>query len=387
MNFEELKELTNNIIKYGIEVKDKEHLKEIYQYNDYNILFNELNEILDKCEIPHLKLCYAFAYYIGFFNINSEQNINELPNIKKLESYKYLKGGLMLYFKDEMKIKYNYPKVTPYHDKYYFVANWYPLPFSIHYSLINLLNWIYIHDEEQFYKLISSEKHNQIFLSTLKGVIIRNFEINPNYLYQTCDDELKLYGLFNYLLYPYTDYRENLNLTDEELSIWRFNITLIQRINNKKLIEIVVNYIKYKETKKIPPELLNIIKDNLEQFYTEYDKVETLNINEIHQLYSIKDYSFLSRSRLFELILKKLKLKLSREHITINENDWKNFLQDLNSDELKKLLKLMEELKNNLKYTSELDKEIRFKNYLIDTQKYDKINELTYVIINLQHSH
>ena len=112
-----------------------------------------------------------------------------------------------------------------------------------------------------------------------------------------------------------------------------------------------------------------------------------LNINEIHQLYSIKDYSFLSRSRLFELILKKLKLKLSREHITINENDWKNFLQDLNSDELKKLLKLMEELKNNLKYTSELDKEIRFKKYLIDTQKYDKINELTYVIINLQHSH
>ena len=41
----------------------------------------------------------------------------------------------------------------------------------------------------------------------------------------------------------------------------------------------------------------------------------------------------------------------------------------------------MEELKNNLKYTSELDKEIRFKKYLIDTQKYDKINELTYVII------
>lgn len=381
MNFEELKELTNNIIKHGIEVKDKEHLKEIYQYNDYDSLLNELNEILDKCEELRLKLCYAFAYYIGFFNINSEQNINELPNIKELESYKYLKGGLMLYFKDKMNIKYDYPKVTPYHDKYYFVANWYPLP-SIHYSLINLLNWIYIHDEEQFYKLISSEKHNQIFLSTLKGVIIRNFEINPNYLNQTYDDELKLYGLFNYLLYPYTDYRENLNLTDEEQSIWRFNITLIQRINNKKLIEIIVNYIKYKETKKIPPELLNIIKDNLEQFYTEYDKVETLNINEIHQLYSIKDYSFLSRPRLFELLLKKLKLNLSREHITINENDWKNFIQDLNSDELKKLLKLMEKLKNNLKYTSELDKEIRFKKYLIDIRKNDRINELISLFSN-----
>jgi len=36
----------------------------------------------------------------------------------------------------------------------------------------------------------------------------------------------------------------------------------------------------------------------------------------------------------------------------------------------------LEESKNNLTYTSELDKEIRFKKYLIDTQKYDKINEL-----------
>ena len=382
MNFEELKKLTNKILKNGIEIKDKEYLKEIYQYNDYNILFKKLNEILNKCKTPRLKLCYAFAYYIGFFNINSEQNINELPDIKKLESYKYLKGGLMLYFKDEIKIKYNYQKVSPYHDKYYFVANWYPLPFSIHYSLINLLNWIYIYDEEQFYKFIISEKHNQIFLSTLKGLIIRNFKINPNYLYQTYNDEIKLYGLFNYLMYPYTDYRENLNFTNEELSIWRFNIRLIQRINNQKLIEIIINYIKYKETKKIPLELLDIIKDNLEQFYTEYDKVEALNMNEIHQLYFIKDYSFLSRHRLFELILKKLKLKLSREYITINENDWKIFLQDLDNDELKKLLKLMEELKNNLKYTSELDKEIRFKKYLIDTQKYDKINELISLFSN-----
>ena len=65
MNFEELKELTDKIIKNGIEITDKEYLKELYQNNDYNIIFNELNEILINCETPHLKLCYTLLYIRG----------------------------------------------------------------------------------------------------------------------------------------------------------------------------------------------------------------------------------------------------------------------------------------------------------------------------------
>lgn len=375
MNFEELKELTDNMIKNGISIKDKEYLKELYQNDNYDALFNELNEILINCETPRLKLCYTFAYYIGFFNINSEQNIYELPNITELESYNYLRGGLMLYFKDEMKIKYNYSKVTPYHNMYSFVANWYPRPFSTHYSLINLLNWIYLYDKKQFNKLIFNEKHNHIFLSTLKGLIIKNFKIDSTFINQAYNDNLKLYGLFNYLLYPFTD-TENLNLNDEEVNIWRFNIKLIKKIKNEKIIKIIIDYIKFKETRIIPLELLDIVKDNLEQFYKEYDEVKILNINEIKQLYSIKHLPFLSKSRLFESMLKKLKLKLSEEHITINESDWEKFLDNLDINEIKKILKLLKEMKNNLKYTSELDKEIRFKKYLIDIQKYDKFKEL-----------
>lgn len=375
MNFEELKELTDKIIKNGIEITDKEYLKELYQNNDYNIIFNELNEILINCETPHLKLCYTFAYYIGFFNINSKQNIYELPKIIELESYNYLKGGLMLYFKDEMKIKYNYEKATPYYNKYSFVANWYPRPFSTHYSLINLLNWIYLYDEKLFNKLIFSEKHNHIFLSTLKGRIIRNFKINPKYINWKCNDDIKLYGLFNYLLYPYANVG-NLNLKKEEFNIWRYNIKLINRMDTEILIKIIIDYIKYKETKIIPLELLDIVKDNLKHFYKEYDEVKILNINEIHQLYSIKHWSFLSKSKLFELILKKLKLKLSEEHITINEKDWKKFLDNLDIDEINKILRLLKEMRDNLNYISELDKEIRFKKYLIDIRKYYKINEL-----------
>ena len=375
MNFEELKKLTGNIIKNGIEIKDKEYLKELYQNDNYDTLFNELNEILINCETPRLKLCYTFAYYIGFFNIDSKLNIYELPNITELESYNYLKGGLMLYFKDEMKIKYNYLKVSPHHNKYSFVDNWYPKPFSTHFSLINILTWIYLYDEKQFNKLIFNEKHDHIFLSTLKGLIIKNFKMNPNYVNQVYNDDLKLYGLFNYLLYPFTN-TNNLNLSDEEVNIWRFNIKLIRKIKNEKIIKIIIDYIKFKETKIIPLELLGIVKDNLEQFYKEYDDVEILNINEIHHLYSIKNLSFLSKSQLFESILKKLKFKLSEEYITINESDWETFLDNLDINEIKKILRLLKEMKNNLKYLSELDKEIRFKKYLIGIGKYNKFNEL-----------
>lgn len=45
-------------------------------------------------------------------------------------------------------------------------------------------------------------------------------------------------------------------------------------------------------------------------------------------------------------------------------------------NETMKIRTLLEESKNNLTYISELDKEIRFKKYLIDSRKYDKINEL-----------
>ena len=73
MNFEELNELTDKIIKNGIEIKDKKYLKQLYENNDYDMLFNELDEILINCESPRLKLCYTFGFYIGFFNINSEK--------------------------------------------------------------------------------------------------------------------------------------------------------------------------------------------------------------------------------------------------------------------------------------------------------------------------
>lgn len=253
--------------------------------------------------------------------------------------------------------------------------------FSTHYYLKTLLRWIYLYDKKQFYTLLFNEKHNHIFLSTLKGFIIENFKINPEYVYWESNDNIKLYGLFYYLMYPCIN-ADNLGLNEDELNEWNFNKRLIPKINNKQLIKIIIDYIKCKETKMIPNELLEIIKNNQEQFYKEYDKIEILNINELNHLYQIKQSSYLSEMKLFEILLKKIKLKLSEEHITINEIDWKNFLNLLNTHELKKILQIMKEIQNDLKYTSELDKEIRFKKYLIDTGKYNKINELIKIYDN-----
>ena len=48
----------------------------------------------------------------------------------------------------------------------------------------------------------------------------------------------------------------------------------------------------------------------------------------------------------------------------------------MNSSEIKQVRKLIINTKNNLKYVSELDKEIRYAKYLIDNAKSEKFDEL-----------
>ena len=62
--------------------------------------------------------------------------------------------------------------------------------------------------------------------------------------------------------------------------------------------------------------------------------------------------------------------------ITIDLNDWDVFLSLLNQYELIQIKKLINSLKNDLVYVSELDKEIRYAKYLIDFNKREKFDEL-----------
>lgn len=93
---------------------------------------------------------------------------------------------------------------------------------------------------------------------------------------------------------------DNFSLNEEELNIWNFNKTLIPKINHSNIIKIILDYIRFKETEIVLIELLEIVKDNIERFYKEYDELKILNINELNHLYLIKQGSFLSDSRLFK---------------------------------------------------------------------------------------
>lgn len=58
-----------------------------------------------------------------------------------------------------------------------------------------------------------------------------------------------------------------------------------------------------------------------------------------------------------------------KKYITIDLNDWEVFLSLLNQNELIQIKKLINSLKNDLVYVSELNKEIKYAKYLIDFNK------------------
>ena len=372
MNINELNELSDKIIKNGIDIRNKDYLKKLYETNNFNLEIKKLDELIEECE-NYEKLVYTFAFYIGFFNLNSEINIEELPHINEVQSYGYLRGSLTKYFKDELKLKYNYFPVRPHFNMYSFVARWYPQPFAIHYSLEIILNWIYVHDEKFIYKLLFKEEHNYIFLATLKGRVIKDFKLNEYYVDFNCE-KLKLYGLFHYLMYPYTDEYYNLDL-NEKKEIWKNNSKIINLIDLDELMIMIVDLIKFKETKQIPYEILLKILNNLEKFYEEFEKTNIINIYELTQFCRFNRQLY-SKIKLFRLIIKKLKNLLNRKHIGIDNYGWESFVSTLNFDELTSIRTLLDETKNNITFISELDKELRFEKFLIDTNKYKKIGEL-----------
>lgn len=373
MDLNQLKNLSEHIIKNGIKIADRKYLEELYLEDGLEVMFNKLEELVKDCNLYYKQL-YTFSFFIGFFNLNSEIDITNLPDIKDLNSYVYLKGALMRYFKDELKIKHNYHSIQPYFNTYSFVANWWPRPFSIHFSLINLLNWIYLYDQTFFFKLFFKEKYNYLFLSLFKGRIVKNFKIKEENIDYRCET-LKLYALFEYLLFPY-DYSNNISLNEEELEIWNYNLSLIKKIDNDNLIQIILDFIRYEKTKKIPSELIDILENNSELCYIKLENMHIPNIRELKRLYALENLSFKSENKFFEILLMKLKYMLTKKFITINNLDWRNFLIELETNEIKEIKDLIFKIKNDLKYICELDKEIRFEMYDLDMKKLSALNEL-----------
>ncbi len=359
------------IFSEGLDINESDFLNDIYNISDFKSnenYFEDLVKTIRQKDKPK----YAFAFYIGFLNLVNKEEVRNLQDITKFNSYSYLKGSLIQYFKGHMNIDYGYYPIKPYHNYYSFVNEWWPRPFSISESFIKLLNWIYNYDRKFFYELMFEEEFNYIFMSLFKGVIIKNFNVEEEYLDYECSDELKFYIIFNYLVEPFI----NVNERQFDFEVWKFNYNILKNIKLDLLITIILDYIKSPRISIILLDIVNLLKKNFNIFYQIFCQLEIKNIRELCKLFDILTKLDIVSENQFNIFLEKLKNMFMKKCITIDLNDWDVFLSLLNQYELIQIKKLINSLKNDLVYVSELDKEIRYAKYLIDFNKREKFDEL-----------
>lgn len=371
MNFNDLDMIYEKIFSEGLDINESDFLDDSYNISDFKSnenYFEDLVKTIRQKDKPK----YAFAFYIGFLNLVKKEEIRNLQDITKFKSYSYLKGSLKQYFKGHMNIDYGYYPIKPYHNYYSFVNEWRPRPFSISESFIKLLNWIYKDDRKFFYDLMFMEEFNYIFMSLFKGVIIKNFKVEEEYLHYECNDNFKFYIIFNYLVEPFTTVSE----LQFDFEAWKFNYNILKNIKLDLLIKIILDYIKSPRVSEILLDIVNILKKDSNIFYQIFCQLEINNIRELYNLFDILTKLDILSENQFNIFLEKLKNMFMKKYITIDLNDWDVFLSLLNQNELIQIKKLINSFKNDLIYVSELDKEIRYAKYLIDFNKSEKFDEL-----------
>ena len=104
--------------------------------------------------------------------------------------------------------------------------------------------------------------------------------------------------------------------------------------------------------------------------------LEIKNIRELYYLFEILTKLEIVSENKFNIFLDKLENMFTEKYITVDLMDWNIFLSLLNEEELIQIKKLIINVKNDLVYVSELDKEIRYTKYSIDINKSEKFNEL-----------
>ena len=96
MNAEDLNRIASKIASEGIEVNDKDSLRDIYDFDDFDKLFSEFDCLIDK--IKYKKQEITLIFYLGLFNLIDSSKIKLLCDVPKLKSFDLLKGGLIRYF-------------------------------------------------------------------------------------------------------------------------------------------------------------------------------------------------------------------------------------------------------------------------------------------------
>ena len=148
------------------------------------------------------------------------------------------------------------------------------------------------------------------------------------------------------------------------------------------LIQIILDYIRYSETKKIPCSFLETIEENEEIFFEKFKSLELYNLNELNSLIEPLKKIYINQDKLFQLIIKKLEKLFTEKYIHIKNYEWEHFLKLIPQNNVSLIINLLERLIRDLTYISELDREIRYKKYLIEEKKEKELKELKKVCEN-----
>ena len=141
MDKSDLNILVKKIASEGIQIINKDFLKDIYDINDLKSSFDEFDNIIK--EIEYKKHEITLIFYLGLFNLIDFNEVKSLGDIRKLKSYSLLKGGLIKYFLGHIKITYKSPKVPFYRNYFSFIDRWFSYKVFPMKPLFSLLNWIY----------------------------------------------------------------------------------------------------------------------------------------------------------------------------------------------------------------------------------------------------
>lgn len=367
MDKNDLSIITNKIASEGIEIKNKDSLKDIYNLNDLKSSFDEFDILIDEFK-NNQELTLIF--YLGLFNLIDFTEVKSL-DIKKLDSYRLLKGGLMRYFLGHLKITYKSPEITFNRNYFESIDQWYGYKLHPMKPLFSLLKWIYRDDKKFFFDLFFKDSSNYLFITLVHGGIIENFEFDEKYIKFDCGDEIKLYAIFYYLINPYY------HLQNYDVENFKSDLSLIMKIPLNFLMKIALDYIKSRYVKMIPMEFIDMIKENDALFYETFNRMKIYNFRELQSfLFLLKHGSVNFQHTFFKCILKKLESLLTDKYIHIKITDLKLFYSDLTKKQISQVIQLLVKIKENLVFISEFDLQVRFEKYIIDIRKYEQLTEL-----------
>lgn len=368
MDKNDLNIIANKIASEGIEIKNKDSLKDIYNLNDLKSSFDEFDILIN--EVKFKKQEVTLIFYLGLFNLIDFTEIKSW-NIKKLDSYPLLKGGLIKYFLGHITITYKSPEISFNRNYFTFIDQWYSYKLHPMKPLFSLLNWIYRDDKEFFFDLFFKDKTNYLFITLIHGGIIEDFKFDEKYIQFGCEDEIKLYAIFYYFINPY-HYLQNYD--DEN---FKSNLDIIMKIPLNFLMKIVLDYIRSEHVKIVPIEFVNMINENDTLFYETFNCMKLNNIRELQSFLFLLDYDSVHfQDIMFKFILKKFESLLSRQFIFVEIDDLKLIYESLSKEQISEVILLLIKIKENLVFVPEFDLQIRYKKYLIDIRKYNQLNDL-----------